>query len=315
MINQFTDLAFFSLLIRKGSLNGAAQEMGVTPPAISKRLAQLEARLGVRLLNRTTRRISLTPEGDIYLIEGQKVLNDLEALEQSIAGTQAIPKGTIRVGATLGFGRKYIAPALSKFAQNFKDVELQLHLTDKPINALEQGIDLFIHFGNLPDTRLTSRILLLNKRILCASPKYLQRNGSPQTPKDLVNHQCIFLRESSEIFGTWHLHAGTKHESIKVRGQLTTNDGESATAWALEGHGILMRSIWEIEPHLKSGRLQQILSDWELPTANISLVLPAKKNMSAAVRALVDFLVETFKHSSFTNYSPIKSKVFYEALE
>ncbi len=297
-MNQFSDIAFFSLLIKKGGLNSAAQEMGVTPPAVSKRLSNLEARLGVRLLNRTTRRISLTPEGDIYLIEGGKVLNDLEALEQSIAGSKVTPKGTVRIGATLGFGRRYIAPALSKFAGTYKDVEIQLHLTDKPINALEQDIDLFIHFGNLPDTRLTSRILIPNKRILCASPKYLQRNSAPQTPKDLAQHQCIFLRESNETFGTWHLHSGNKHETIKVRGQLTTNDGESATAWALEGHGILLRSVWEINPHLQSGKLQQILADWDLPSANISLVLPEKKNMSAAVRALVDFLVESFKDSS-----------------
>jgi len=297
-MNQFSDIAFFSLLIKKGGLNSAAQEMGVTPPAVSKRLANLEARLGVRLLNRTTRRISLTPEGDTYLIEGSKVLNDLEALERTIAGSKATPKGTIRIGATLGFGRKYIAPVLSKFARTYKDIEIQLHLTDKPIHALEQDIDLYIHFGNLPDTRLTSRILIPNKRILCASPKYLQRHQAPQTPKDLSQHQCIFLRESNETFGSWHLHSGNKHETIKVRGQLTTNDGESATAWALEGHGILMRSIWEVDPHLQSGRLQQILTDWELPSANISLVIPAKNNMSAAVRALVDFLVVSFKDLS-----------------
>ena len=296
-MSQFSDIAFFSLLIKKGGLNSAAQEMGVTPPAVSKRLANLEARLGVRLLNRTTRRINLTPEGYIYLIEGEKVLNDLEALEQSIAGSKATPKGTIRIGATLGFGRKHIAPALSEFARTHKDIEIQLHLTDKPINALEQGMDLFIHFGNLPDTRLTSRILIPNKRILCASPKYLQRNTAPHTPKDLSQHQCIFLRESNETFGTWHLNSGNKQETIKVRGQLTTNDGESATAWALEGHGILMRSIWEVEPYLQSGRLQEVLTDWALPSANISLVLPATNNMSAAVRALVDFLVETFKDS------------------
>jgi DNA-binding transcriptional LysR family regulator len=265
---------------------------------VSKRLANLEARLGVRLLNRTTRRISLTPEGDIYLIEGGKVLDDLEALEQSIARRKATPRGTIRMGATLGFGRKYIAPALSKFVRTFQDVEIQLHLTDKPINALEQNIDLFIHFGNLPDTRLTSRTLIPNKRILCASPKYLLRHGVPQTPKDLTQHQCIFLRESNETFGTWHLYSGNKHETIKVRGQLTTNDGESATAWALEGHGVLMRSIWEVDTHLRTGRLQQILTDWTLPSANISLVFPEKNNMSAAVRALVDFLVESFKDPS-----------------
>jgi DNA-binding transcriptional LysR family regulator len=297
-MNPFSDIAFFSLLIKKGSLYSAAQEMGVTPPAVSKRLANLEARLGVRLLNRTTRRISLTPEGDIYLIEGSKVLEDLETLEQSIARRKATPRGTIRMGATLGFGRKYIAPALSKFVRTFQDVEIQLHLTDKPINALEQNIDLFIHFGNLPDTRLSSRILIPNKRILCASPKYLLRHGIPQTPKDLTQHQCIFLRESNETFGSWHLYSGNKHETIKVRGQLTTNDGESATAWALEGHGVLMRSIWEVDTHLRTGRLQQILTDWTLPSANISLVFPEKNNMSAAVRALVDFLVESFKDPS-----------------
>ena len=176
-MDAFSDLAFFSLLHKHGSLVAAAQQPGVTPPAVSKRLAAVERRLGVRLLQRTTRRISLTPEGETYLVEGARVLEDLESLERTVAGSRAVPKGLLRVCATLGFGRKHAAPALSKFARSFPDVEVQLHLTDRPVNLVEQRFDLQLRLGELPDARLTARLLARNRRVLCAAPAYLRRAG------------------------------------------------------------------------------------------------------------------------------------------
>jgi DNA-binding transcriptional LysR family regulator len=295
-MDPFSDLAFFTLLAERGNMAATAQEMGVTPPSVSKRLAALEARLGVRLLHRTTRRISLTPEGETYLVEGARVLNDLDALERRVAGAKATPRGLVKVGATLGFGRRHIAPMLSKFARVYPDVEIQLHLSDRAVKLVEQGYDAAIRFGELPDARLTARKLADNRRLLCAAPSYLRRAGEPSSPRELQQHACIFLRESDEPFGTWHLYSGSRHEAVKVRGQLSGNDGDSAMSWALDGHGILMRSEWDAAPYLRSGRLRPVLDSWTLPPADIHLVFPTQANLSAKTRVFVDFLFEQFKH-------------------
>ena len=293
-MDGFSDLAFFALVAKCGSLAGAAQEMGITPPAASKRLAALERRLGVRLMHRTTRRLSLTPEGETYLVDGARVLEDLEQLERTVAGSRAVPQGLLRVSATLGFGRRHIAPALSRFVRLHPEVEVQLHLTDRPVNLVEQGFDLRVHFGDLPDARLTTRLLAHNHRVLCAAPQYLQGAGEPAMPRDLSRHACLFIREGDETFGTWHLTNGARHEAVKVRGRLSSNDGESAIGWALDGHGIVLRSVWEAAPHLASGRLRAVLPDWRLPPADIHAVFATRSHLAAKTRALIDFLVEAF---------------------
>ena len=283
------------MLVKRGSLAAAAQELGVTPPSVSKRLAAIESRLRVRLLNRTTRRISLTPEGEIYLADGARLVTELEALEQRISGGNITAKGLLKVSATFGFGRRHITPQLSAFARQYPDVEVQLHLTDRPVNLVEQGLDADIRFGQLPDARLTARKIADNRRLVCASPTYLKKHGIPLVPRDLQNHQCILLRESDEIYGSWHFNSGSKQETVKVRGALSANDGECATTWALDGHGIVVRSEWDIAPYLRSGRLRVVLEEWELPTADIYIVFPTKNHLSAKTRALVDFMLKAFE--------------------
>ena len=293
-MDSLSDLSFFAVLMKQGTLSSAAQELGVTPPSVSKRLAALEARLGVRLLNRTTRRISLTPEGETYLTEGARVLEALDAVERAVSGAKVTPRGLLKVSATLGFGRRFIAPALSKFARAYPDVEVQLHLTDRPVNLVEQGFDLSVRIGTLPDARLTARKLASNARVLCASPRYLARAGEPAHPRELPQHSCLFIREGDEAFGSWHLRSGGKQETVKVRGALSSNDGECALAWALDGHGILMRSQWDAAPYLRSGRLRQVLAGWAPPPADIFMVFQTKANLSAKTRALVEFLHDGF---------------------
>jgi LysR family transcriptional activator of dmlA len=294
-MDAFSDLAFFSTLIRLGSLAAAAQELGVTPPSVSKRLAALETRLGVRLLNRTTRRISLTPEGEIYVGDGARVLAEMDALERRVAGAKAVPRGAMKVSATLGFGRRHVAAALSKFARAYPDVDVQLQLSDRPVNLIEQGYDAAIRFGELPDARLTARLLARNRRLLCASPAYLRRAGAPAQPSELQRHPCLFIRESDDTFGTWHLRSGTRQQSVKVRGPLSSNDGDCALTWALDGHGILMRSEWDAAAYLRSGRLRPVLTDWSLPPADIYVVFPTKENLSAKTRVFVDFMLRAFE--------------------
>jgi DNA-binding transcriptional LysR family regulator len=293
-MDSFSDLAFFALVAKRGSLAAAAQELGITPPAASKRLAAIEGRLGVRLMQRTTRRLSLTAEGETYLVDGARVLEDLEQLERTVAGGRATPRGLLRVSATLGFGRRHIAPVLSRFARAHPEVETQLHLSDRPVNVVEQGFDLRIHLGELPDARLSTRLLACNRRVLCASPKYLRRAGVPTSPRELAQHACLFIREADETFGRWQLRKGAQLETVKVRGPLSSNDGESALGWALDGHGLLLRSQWEVAPYLGSGRLQPVLPDWQLPPADIHAVFATRSQLAAKTRALIDFLMDAY---------------------
>jgi DNA-binding transcriptional LysR family regulator len=160
---------------------------------------------------------------------------------------------------------------------------------------VEQGFDASIRLGELPDARLTARLLAANKRILCAAPSYLRRAGEPTRPDELQKRPCLFIRESDETFGTWHLRSAARLENVKVRGPLCSNDGDCAVSWALDGHGILLRSQWDAAPYLRSGRLRQVLSDWALPPADIYLVYPTKSNMSAKTRVFVDLMLDSFK--------------------
>lgn len=295
-MDAVSDLAFFALLLKEGSMVAVARELGVTPPVVTKRLAALEQRLGVRLLNRTTRRMSVTHEGELYLTNGARILADIEELELQVASSRAAPKGLLRVNATIGFGRRHIAPAVSDFAQLYPEVEVQLQMTDRPLNLADTAFDVGIRIGELPDTRLTARRIAANRRLLCASPLYLARAGTPATPQDLQRHDCIIIREDYAAYGAWQLGNGRRQETVKVRGTLSTNDGETAVAWALAGHGILMRSQWDAAPYLRSGRLCAVLEEWTLPQADIYAVYPERLNLSAKVRAFIDFLAERFQH-------------------
>lgn len=293
-MNAISDLAFFSLLVKHGNLSATARELGLTPPAVSTRLANLERRLGVRLLNRTTRRVTVTHEGERYLAEGSRILADLEALERNIASGQAQPQGLLRLNATFGFGRAHIVPAVSDFSRAFPEVEVQMRLTDRPVNLLDEGFDVAVRFGDIPDARLTARKIASNRRLLCASPRYLQAMGEPRAPVDLPRHRCIVVRENDVAYGTWHLRSGQRMETVKVRGPLSSNDGESALAWALDGQGIVMRSEWETAAYLRSGRLRRVLPDWHTPPADIHALYPERLNLPAKTVAFVDFLVQRF---------------------
>ncbi len=293
-MDGFSDLAFFAMLSKEGSMRGAAQQLGVTGPAVSKRLAGLEARLGARLMQRTTRRMSLTPEGERYLVEGGRLLTELGALERAIGGVAAVPQGLIRVNASFGFGRKHIAPALGVFVRRFPEVEVQLHLSDRPANLIEDNFDVVIRLGDMPDSRWTARVLARNRRVLCASALYLKEAGEPSTPQELARHACLFIREGDEAFGTWHLRNGSQAETVKVRGPLSANDGESASAWAMAGHGILMRSEWEVGALIREGLLKVVLPEWRLPPADVYVQFHGGAHLPAKTKALVDHLVDVF---------------------
>lgn len=293
-MKDMPDLNFFSILARQPSLAAASLELGVTPPAVSRRLAQLERRLGVRLLNRTTRRASLTPEGERYLEEGSRILREIEGLERSLAAGTEVPHGRLRINATFGFGRRYLAPAISDFRRLYPSVEVVLQLTDRTLDLTAEAMDIGIHFGVPPDRRILARKIAANRRFLCAAPSYLEGRTEPATPRDLQSHECIVIRESSTAFNNWHLSDGQRQEMVKVQGGLSTNFGEIAVEWALAGHGIVLRSEWDLAPYLRSGQLRRLLPSWQGASSDIYAIYPQRHHLASKVRVFLDFLAARF---------------------
>ena len=290
-----SDLEFFILLARHESLSAAARALDITPPAATRRLAQMEEKLGVRLVNRTTRTVSLTTEGAIYLQHASRILSQVQEMEDAVSMSGATPRGLLRVNASLGFGRTTIAPLVSKFANAYPDVEVQLEVTDRPIDLIEHGFDLGIRFGELPDQRLNARRIMSNRRFLCASPKYLARHGTPEQAADLAQHRCIVHRQNDDAYGIWRFVRDQHSVAIKVHGMLSSNDGDIVLGWALDGHGILIRSEWDLQKYVQSGRLKIVLPEFGLPDADLFVYYPSRQNQAARVRAFIDFLVEQFE--------------------
>ncbi len=295
---QPSDLGFFSALARAGSLGAAARELGVTTPAVSKHLALMEARLGLSLVNRSTRRMSLTSEGEVYLERARRILGEIDDMEQLLGSSKAMPRGLLRVNATLGFGRSHIAPLISRFVRKHPQLEVQLQLSVNPPPLTEDAFDVCIRFGAPPDARVIARRIAPNRRLLCAAPAYLARHGTPKVPSDLVRHNCIGIRQGEEAYGVWRLSSGRGKnavaEAVKTRGNLSTNDGEIAVNWALDGHGILMRAEWDIQRYLRNGRLVQVLPQHFTPDADIHAVWPQRHQLAVRVRAFVEFVAQAF---------------------
>lgn len=295
---QAADLGFLVTLAGSGSMTAAARDLGLTKGAVSKRLALIEERTGVVLVNRTTRRMGLTPEGEVVVGKARSILDDIEELDQLLTRSRQLPKGLLRVNATLGFGRSHVAPVISRFVRRHPEVEVQLQMSASPPPQTEDAFDVCIRFGAPPDSRLVARRLAPNRRLLCASPAYLVRAGHPLAPPDLLRHSCIVIRQGDDAYGIWRLSSGRgsgrRTEIVRTRGNLATNDGEVAVNWALDGHGILMRAEWDITRYLKSGRLVQVLPQWDAPEADIYAVYPQRLQFSTRVRAFVDFIGGTF---------------------
>lgn len=289
-----SDLSFFSTLAASGSLSAAARELGLTAAAVSKRLALMERRAGVALVNRTTRRMMLTPEGELYLAHARRILDEIGELSELLGSAKKSPKGLLRVNATLGFGRSHIAPAISRFVAQYPQVSVQLQLSVAPPPLTEDAFDVCVRFGEPPDTRVVARRLAANRRLLCAAPSYIASHGMPASPRDLAKHNCIGIRQGDEAYGVWRLTSGRgaarKTETVRIDGNLTTNDGEIAVKWALDGHGILMRAEWDIDEYLSDGRLVPVLPGYDTPSADIYAVYAQRHQMSTRIRAFVDFL-------------------------
>jgi DNA-binding transcriptional LysR family regulator len=289
---SFSELEFFVLVNRLGSLSAAARALGITPPAATMRLAAMEKRIGARLLNRSTRSIGLTPEGELYLQHASRLIDELRELDEIVSGNGRAPRGLLRVNAPLGFGRTVIAPLVSSFTSRHSDVEVQLEVTDRPVDLIDQGFDLAVRFGELPDNRINARRIMSNRRFLCASPAYLEKHGTPKKLADLTRHRCIVHRQNDDAYGVWRFLVDGRTEIVKIHGALSSNDGDIVQGWALDGQGIVIRSEWDVIKHLESGRLRRVLPEFTLPSADLYAYYPSKKNLPARVRAFINFLVD-----------------------
>lgn len=286
------DLRVFSLVVRLASFSAAAEQLAVSPAYVSKRVAMLEAQLGTRLLHRSTRRMTVTDAGERVFARAEKILDDVDHLVEDVSTTRTVPRGTLRMSSSFGFGRHVVAPALLDFSARYPQLNVRLDLFDRLVDVAGEGYDLDVRIGDDIADHLIARRLATNHRVLCASPDYLARRGTPRSLADLASHDCLAIKERDHPFGVWRLNVRGETVTVKVGGALSTNHGEVAVQWALAGRGIVLRSIWEAGPLIERGELCRVLPDATQP-ANIWAVYPERVAASAKVRVCVDFLVET----------------------
>lgn len=295
MANDTTDLRFFVTLAESGTLTEAARRMDITASAVSQRLQQLEKRLNVHLIHRSTRRFSLTDEGEMFYTKAVSLLAELDTLIESLRARSGEVGGTLHVWAPLSFGRQYLAPALADFHARHPKLQVSLTLSDLRPAADSERFDLILNIGALPDSNMVAYPIASNKRFLCASPAYVASRGMPKLPADLTDHCCIVLRENEEDVSLWRLRQGATEAAVRVTAGLNSNDGEVTRAWALAGKGIILRSEWAVAENLRTGQLVKVLDDWMLSDADIVALIPQSHAVSARVRLFLDLLRERFQ--------------------
>lgn len=287
------DLHVFTVVVRKSSFAAAAQALDASPAFVSKRIRLLEQELGVKLLHRTTRRVVVTEDGERVFHWAQRILDDMDQLLQEVSITRREPQGLLRVSSSFGFGRLRVAPALSRLVERHPGLQVRLEVFDRLVDVVGEGIDLDVRVGDEIAPQLIARRLADNHRVLCASPRYLARRGVPRSLSELSAHDCLVIKERDHPFGVWRLRAGAQEATVKVTGPLSANNGEMAVQWAVDGHGIVLRSWWDVHEQLAAGTLVQLLPEWR-QEANIWAVYPTRLERSAKVRVCVEFLQEHF---------------------
>ena len=292
------DLRVFTAVVRRASFAEAATELGASPAYVSKRIRLLEDELAVKLLHRTTRRVAVTEEGERVFHWAQRILDDWDQLLQEVAVTRREPRGLLKVSCSFGFGRRVVAPVLSQLAERHPGLQVRLEVFDRLVDVAGEGFDLDIRVGDEIAPHLIARRLADNQRVLCAAPGYLARKGVPRSVADLASHDCLVIKERDHPFGVWRLRSGASDETVKVRGPLSANNGEMAVQWAVDGRGIVLRSLWDVGAELRSGRLVRLLPDWR-QEANIWAVYPTRLERSAKVRVCVEFLQAHFDRQTW----------------
>lgn len=288
-MDRFKEVSAFVLAAQRGSLSAAAEVEGVAPSVISRRLDALESRLGVKLLVRTTRQLSLTFEGAAFLEDGARVLNDLANAEATVSLGGVKASGHIRISAPGGFGRRHVAPLLLGFLSANQDVSISLDLSDRLVDIVNEGVDCAIRIGDLADSSLTSIRLADNRRVVVASPEYIARRGAPTEPGDLLQHDCLSLSQQRG----WVFQSPDRAASpfsVRVHSRMDCNDGAVLREWALAGFGLAWRSMWEVGADIQAGRLVPLLREFAAPPIGIHAVFPQRRHVALRVRLLIDYL-------------------------
>ena len=283
------DLRVFLTVVRKGGFAAAAEELGLSPAYVSKRIQILETTLGSRLLHRTSRRVALTDDGERVQRWAVRILDDVQQLQDELSEAHTAPRGRLHLCSSFGFGRNHVAPAISLLAERYPELEIRLDVFDRVVDIVHEGFDLEIHVGDDIAGQHIGRRLVTNNRVLCASPDYLTRRGVPESLQDLQQHDCLVLKERDNAFGIWQLQGPEGEASVRVSGPLSSNSGEIVLQWALDGRGVLLRSMWDVKPLLDQGRLVQVLPDYR-QSADVWAVYPTRLANSGKLRVCVEFL-------------------------
>ena len=279
----------------RGSLIGAARAEGVAPAVIGRRLDALEARLGVKLLVRTTRRIGLTHEGSAFLEDCQRLLMDLANAEASVSEGGVKASGHLRITAPAGFGRRHVAPLVPRFRERHPEVTVSLNLSDRVVDVASEGYDCAVRVGDMPDSSLVSVRLADNRRMCVSTPRYLKQHGTPQTPADLVSFDCLTLSSDASQTRGWAFASPQPNGEVEIthlrpRGPLDCSDGQVLHEWCLAGYGIAWRSSWEVDEDIRAGRLVPVLESYAAPANGIYAVFAQRKHMALRLRLWIDFL-------------------------
>ncbi len=298
-MDRLKQIESFVAVSTKGSLTAAAHADGVAPAVIGRRVDALEARLGVKLLLRTTRRITLTHEGSAFLEDCQRLLADLASAEASVTEGGVKASGHLRITAPAGFGRRHVAPLVPAFTRQHPDVSLSLNLSDRVVDIVNEGVDCAIRVGDMPDSSLVSVRLADNRRLCVASPEYLGRAGVPAAPTDLVKHACLTLSSDASQTRGWAFTVNGELMHLRPSGRLDCSDGQVLHDWCLRGLGIAWRSTWEVEGDVATGRLQVLLEDFAAPPNGIYAVFPSAKHLPLRVRLWIDFIKHSYGDSSY----------------
>ncbi|MBC3932923.1 LysR family transcriptional regulator [Undibacterium curvum] len=297
-MDQFKQISTFAEVAARGSLSAAARAEGVAPAMISRRLDALEERLGVKLLQRTTRKIALTNEGSSFLEDCQRILSELEEAESSVAERNASASGVLTISAPAGFGRQHVAPLIPDFLQQHQQLKLTLSLNDRVVDLIGEGVDVAIRIAALSDSSLIGVKLADNKRVVVAAPSYLQRHGAPKTLDELSNHNCLAFSADGSQRG-WTFRQSGKNVTIKVDGNMVCNDGEVLHDWAISGRGLAWRSMWEVGAEIESGKLVSVLDEYTAPGNDIYAIFAQRRHLPLRIRAFVDYLRQAYSSPDY----------------
>lgn len=303
-MDKFKAYSSFVSVATRGSLTAAARAEGVAPAIMGRRLDALEEHLGVRLLVRTTRRLTLTHEGSAFLEDCQRLLADVANAEASVSAGGVKASGHLRITAPAGFGRRHVAPLVPCFLAGHPDVTLSLNLSDRVVDLAAEGFDCAVRVGDLPDSSLVSVRIADNRRLCVATPEYLHRHGTPRHPSELAQHDCLTLSSEASQTRGWAFcmpaeGGGTEVAYLKPGGPMDCSDGQVLHDWCLAGHGIAWRSTWEVQAEVTAGRLVAVLEDFAAPPNGIFLLLPQRKHLPLRVRLWMDFLRAQYARPTF----------------